>query len=200
MHPYPNPAAKLSGILLPSRLADSKRLLSTNGLELTYNGRGALLRACMEIASRGKLKILLPAYHCPSGITPAIYAGLHPVFYRIRRDLSVDLDDLYAKVDTDTGAILVIHFFGIATDMRPLQCLRERGISLIEDWSHSFLHCSPLRLAGGQGDYCVYSFWKLAPSMIGGGLWRRHVEEECDLPMRAVPLRERLVHLKRMLE
>jgi perosamine synthetase len=198
-----HPSATLGEILMPRARADSQSVLNVPGLEFTYNGRGALLRACKEIAHRGKRNILLPAYHCPSGITPAIEAGLTPVFYRIRRDLSIDFDDLRAKVDGHTAAILVIHYFGIAADFRPLQALRERGIALIEDWSHSFLHGTAPTLSGGDSDYRVYSFWKLVPSAVGGGLWRRR--SACAYPCLALPLpfsplRERVIRVKRLIE
>lgn len=199
VHPHPN--ATFGDILMPRPRAASKALLSDSRLELTYNGRGALLRACTEIASRGRHSILLPAYHCPSGIIPAIHAGLQPVFYRVRRDLSIDFDDLHAKADADTAAVLVIHYFGVATNFRPLQTLRERGVEIIEDWSHSFLQGSPPRLSGGDGDYRIYSFWKLIPSIVGGGLWRRDGGKQPARASKPAPqMRERAVRLKRMFE
>jgi len=201
VHTNPHPVATFGDILLPRTQAASQSLLNDQRLELTYNGRGALLRACNEIASRGKCSILLPAYHCPSGITPAIQAGLRPVFYRVRRDLTIDLDDLHAKANADTGAVLVIHYFGVPTDLRPLRALRERGVQVIEDWSHSFLQGSPPRLSGGDGEYRIYSFWKLVPSLVGGALWRREAElQPARQSMPAPPLRERVVRLKRLLE
>lgn len=197
----PHPGASFGDILTPRPRAASLALLDDRHLELTYNGRGALWRACVEIASRGKHSILLPAYHCPSGITPAIHAGLEPVFYRVRRDLSIDFDDLCAKANANTAAVLVIHYFGLATDLQPLRGLRERGVEVIEDWSHSFLQGSPLRLSGSMGDYRIYSFWKLVPSVVGGGLWRKRNDmSPAGMPMPASPLRERVVRLKRMLE
>lgn len=201
MIPASHPIAAFGDIFLPHGRTSNKELLRDRGLELTYNGRGAILRACREIASRGKRNILVPAYHCPSGITPAILAGLQPVFYRVRRDLSVDFDDLLAKADGDTAAVLVIHYFGVATNLLPLQQLRLGGVSVIEDWSHSFLELLPLRLAGGDSDYRIYSFWKLVPTVVGGGLWRRDGEDRgVRFPSPASPWTERVVRLKRMIE
>jgi perosamine synthetase len=195
-----HPSPTFGDILAPCIRPASKSLLNTDGLELTYNGRGALLRACTEIASRGKRNILLPAYHCPSGIIPAIHAGLQPVFYRVRRDLSIDFDDVLAKTDANTAAVLIIHYFGVTTDLQPLKALQERGIHIIEDWSHSFIQGAPPRLSGSVGDYRIYSFWKLVPTMVGGGLWRRHEGNKARPTMPAPPLRERAVRLKRMFE
>jgi len=190
-------------LLFPHAKPQNVALLSDKALRLTYNGRGAIFQACAEIARYGRRKILMPAFHCPSGITPAINAGLTPVFYRIRRDLSIDFDDLRAKADHETAAILVIHFFGRVTDLTQLDPIREAGVALIEDCSHSFLQADPLRLSGGDADYRIYSFWKLLPSGVGGGLLRRgnrNGTEASPSGQRQPPWRERLVRSKRMFE
>ena len=196
-----HPVATFHDILVPRPRSSSREFLNARGLQLTYNGRGALLLACKGIASHGKRDILMPAYHCPSGITPAIHAGLRPVFYRIKRDLSIDFDDLNAKVTSGTAAVLVIHYFGMAADIQPLHALGQRGIEIIEDWSHSFLRGLSPRLPGSLGDYCVYSFWKLIPCEVGGALWRRHESAAFSRPQAPAPgLRERAVRVKKMLE
>lgn len=203
--PPAHPFASIGQILHGKPRLANQALLQSAGLELTYNGRGALLRACEEIAARhGKQQILLPAYHCPSGITPALHAGLSPVFYRIQRDLSIDLDDLNRKISNRTAAILVIHYFGIATDMRPFSEFRQRGIEVIEDWSHAFIDATGTHLSPCTSDYAIYSFWKLAPCSVGGALWRDAAHRQHDLTrasnITAAPLRERLANAKRMLE
>src|SRR5450755_3264248 len=162
------PTVDFRTLLTPRSL--SIEILSTPGLELIHSGRGAILQACLEIAQGGKTEILMPAYHCPSAVTPALAAGLTPIFYHIGRDLSLDYEDLIAKVSPATAAVLVIHFFGRSVDLRPLHRLRDAGIALIEDWSHSFLLTTPLRLSGEPENFRIYSFWKLVPTQIGGGL------------------------------
>ncbi|MDM4764901.1 DegT/DnrJ/EryC1/StrS family aminotransferase [Pelomonas sp. SE-A7] len=191
----------MSALLRPRPDAASQSLLATPGLELSYSGRAALYAAFREIAAQGRTEVLIPGYHCPSCVTPALEAGLKPVFYRIRRDLSVDREDLLSKAGSDTAAVLLIHFFGIATELDWLQPLRQTGVALLEDWSHSFLQGDPPRLAGSDADsdYRVYSFWKIAPIGVGGGLWRspeRRARSEWLTP----PRRERVVHFKRMFE
>jgi dTDP-4-amino-4,6-dideoxygalactose transaminase len=198
----PHPTATVRDLSLPRSRKPTLDLLNAPGLELTYNARGALLRACTEIAKDGKREILLPAFHCPSGITPAIRAGLTPVFYRIRRDLTVDYDDLLSKVGPNTGAVLVIHFFGIPTDLEPLTQVRKTGIALIEDWSHSFLQSTPPKLAGTDSDYRIYSFWKLIPSGVGGGLLRGNsrITTNPSAANQPAPLKQQIINFKRLLE
>lgn len=198
----PHPVADLASIFWPRTNQETKALLAAEGLELSFNARGALLTAFQELraTSQGSAKptILVPAFHCPSAITPAILAGLDPVFYRIRPDLSIDWDDVAAKTTASTTAILVIHFFGIAPDLTPWIAMRTRGIRMVEDCSHAFVSLNPMRLAGDpQSDYRVYSFWKLAACGVGGGLIR--ADSAARLRPEA-PLRARLAAYKMLIE
>ena len=169
----PHPTAPLKSLLFPRPQAATIRLLQTPGLELTFNARGALLAAFSEIAAKGGRKVLVPAFHCPSAISPVLLAGLEPVFYRIKRDLSIDYVDLLSKVDPAVSAVLVIHFLGLVPNLAPLASLQRTGVAIVEDCSHSFLEVNPIRLTGHPAsDYRIYSFWKILPSGVGGGLWR----------------------------
>lgn len=203
MHSPIHPIPKIRDLFLTSRAASARSLLNAPGLELMYQARGALLRACLEIAeSSPRRSILLPAFHCPSGITPVLMSGMSPVYYRIRRDLSIDYEDLLGKVSDDTCAVLVIHFFGIESELGPLQVLRSRGVRVIEDWSHSFLQGDSLTLAGrADSDYRIYSFWKLVPSGIGGGLLRNEARRnDVVRGLLASPLKPRIVKIKQLVE
>jgi dTDP-4-amino-4,6-dideoxygalactose transaminase len=201
--PATHPVAPLASLLLPRAHVDARAVLDVPGLELTFNGRGALGAAYAECRSSTRTRVLVPAYHCPSAISPAIAAGLEPVFYRIRRDLGIDYDDLLGKADDSCAAVLVIHYFGIAPDLTPLAALQDSGVRLVEDCSHAFLHGSPPRLAGSTAsDYRIYSFWKTVPSGVGGGLWRRAprlgTDGAAERPQARVGVRLR--HFKRLLE
>jgi len=195
-----HPVATLSQLLFSHHQPATRALLHRPDLELTYSARGALYFACAEVAAKGRREILVPAFHCPSGITPAIAAGLKPVFYRVRRDMSIDFDDLLSKVGPQTGAVMIIHFYGFSTNMASLQSLRQQGIALLEDWSHSFLQNSPPELPVLQGDYQVFSFWKLVPSVVGGGLLRREPAPEPIPAKLRTPFRESAVRIKKMIE
>ena len=201
---HPHPIAPLSMFFFPRANETARGLLDAPGLELTFNGRGALLRAFAEVAAmpRGK-KVLVPAFHCPSAIGPALFAGLEPVFYRIRRDLTIDYEDVLAKAHPTVAAILVIHFFGVAPDLTPLEPLRRTGTAFIEDCSHSFLQANPVRLAGSPAsDYRVFSLWKTVPSGVGGGLLRSSTRALPSVPQlcKAAPLKERARAYKLLLE
>lgn len=200
-----HPSPRLRSLICPPVNPQTQELLATQGLELTYNARGALLTAFEEIYSSDHAadarQILVPAFHCPSAITPALMAGLEPVFYRIRPDLSIDWEDVHAKATPTVTAILVIHFFGAAPDLAPLASLRRRGMRVIEDCSHAFVSVNPMVLAGAaDSDYRIFSFWKLTPSGVGGGLLRAEGNEGYRAKRPQAPLKDRLRNFKSLFE
>ena len=154
----------------------------------------------------GGRKVLVPAFHCPSAISPVLLAGLEPVFYRIKRDLSIDYEDLLSKVDPAVSAVLVIHFLGLVPNLAPLASLQRTGVAIVEDCSHSFLEVNPVRLTGHpQSNYRIYSFWKILPSGVGGGLWRSvsatTAMTACMPATRGqAPLKQRLRNYKHLME
>ena len=191
--------------MLPRPNPQAKAMLATNALELTFNARGALLTAFSELRASSRAStgstILVPAYHCPSAITPAIVAGLEPVFYRIRPDLSIDWEDVAAKSTPTTTAMLVIHFFGVAPDLAPFAPMRAQGVRIVEDCSHAFVSVNPLRLAGDtQSEYRIFSFWKLVPSGVGGGLLRAKSSIRFAHPRPQAPLKARIRNYKMLIE
>lgn len=199
----PHPIAPLKSLFFSRPQAAATSLLQTPGLELTFNARGALLAAFSEISAADGRKVLVPAFHCPSAISPVLLAGLEPVFYRIKRDLTIDYEDLLEKVDPEVSAILVIHFFGLIPDLAPLAMVKKNGVKIVEDCSHSFLEVNPIQLTGSlESDYRIYSFWKILPSGIGGGLLRSASSTEVFLPPNRVkaPMKKRLRNYKNLME
>lgn len=197
------PAATLRQLFAGHECLSSQEILSGKGLELAYNGRTALLRACHALSgARTGTKVLVPAYHCPACVTPILQAGLQPVYYRITRDLVVDWEDLLAKLDVGVAAVMIIHFFGIETDFGALEAHRRNGLAIIEDWSHSFLRDNPLRLAGGDSDFRIYSFWKSLPLQAGGALVRSAAWKDIAMTCRPkrLPLGNEIRFAKRLFE
>ena len=167
------PAVQLPQLAPGRRLPQAQALLATPGLELTYNGRSALLRACRELAASGARRVLVPAYHCPACVTPVLQAGLEPAYYRIDRTLHVDADDLLARCRAGgVAAVMAIQYFGIPQHEAAFDAVRALGLPVLEDWSHSFFDAEAGALAGRDDSYRVYSFWKTVPSIAGGGLLR----------------------------
>ena len=145
-------------------------------VRFTYSGRAAIFQILRQLNAqpgrdRRRTTVLIPAFHCPTVVDPVLHAGFDVRFFAIDRDLRVVQDDLLRKLDDKVAAAIFIRYFGFAEDLRKLfQAVRDAGAMVIEDRSHSFISAGPLRLARGDADVTTYSFWKLIPCFVGGGI------------------------------
>jgi dTDP-4-amino-4,6-dideoxygalactose transaminase len=116
-------------------------------------------------------KVLVPAFHCISMIEPLSHVGAKPVFYALRQDLSVDLDDIAAKLDGDTRVLIAVNYFGFPQDLATLrQFCDGRGLIFLEDCAHSFFGANAGRPLGSFGHFAVASLAKFFPVQEGGCL------------------------------
>jgi len=140
----------------------------------TYNGRAALYQALQALQRHSGTRrriVLVPAFHCPTVVDPVIDAGFEVRFYGLNERLEVDESDVRDQLDSAVAAVIFIRYFGISRSSLALrQDVRAGGAWIIDDCSHSFLQGNPLRLAYEDADATTYSFWKLLPSMTGGGV------------------------------
>ena len=116
-------------------------------------------------------EVLLPAYHCITMIEPVAWRGARSVFYRVRADTSIDLDDVESRLTPHTRVLLVTHYFGFPQDMPRIRkfCDAHR-VLLIEDCSHAFFGRIGAAPIGSFGDYATASAWKFLPIYDGGVL------------------------------
>ena len=146
-------------------------LLDAGNVVHLTTGRVAIALALEFMGLKPGQKVLIPAYHCASMIVPLSRVGAEPAFYRIREDLSVDLDDVEAKIDGACKALMVTHYFGFPQDMpRIRRFCDDRGLALIEDCAHSFFGRIAGRPVGAYGDFSIGSQRKFFPVFDGGCL------------------------------
>jgi len=178
MHSFPKPLIPLHPIIslrAPRESApDAPRppLVTDGGhVEYTTSGRASIARAFQKLALRQPFSVLMPAYHCTAMVEPVVWSGGTPVFYRIRRDLSVDLEDVAAKLDASTKVLLVTHYFGFPQDMARLRAFCDQhGLKLVEDCAHAYFGGTASRPIGSLGDFAIASPWKFFPCFDGGCL------------------------------
>lgn len=130
------------------------------------------------------LRVLLPSFigwspNEGSGVLdPVRAAGLDPIFYRLHRDLTVDLEDLDRRLDAGPALVLLIHYYGRtlpqleqATDLA-----HSRGAVVVEDLAHGFFTARAEGPAGRSGDVLMYSLHKMfpTPGALGGMLTYRN--------------------------
>jgi len=87
--------------------------LHTTGLYFLNGGRACLTVIAAALRARGVRRILLPSYLCPSIPKTLRACGLPTAFYRVRADLSLDLEDI-ARQQSRAQALYFINYFGFA--------------------------------------------------------------------------------------
>ena len=132
----------------------------------TDSGRSAL-RLLKRMLPKGN--VLLPAYICES-VIKEFREDYEITFYGIKRDFSVDLEDLKKKLDEQVAVVYLMHYFGGLQEDSVLEYLKEMKqkdrFIIIEDTTHSIFTRSHT-----IGDYCICSLRKWFPIMDGGVLY-----------------------------
>jgi dTDP-4-amino-4,6-dideoxygalactose transaminase len=151
-------------------------LLDGNAVRMVSSGRIAIGLALRAMGIGPGDTVLVPAYHSPSMIPPVHWCGAAVVFYRVRPDTTIDLDDIAARIDGSVKAVMATHFFGFPQDLRPLRALCDaHGVKLLEDCAHAFFGHHAGTPVGATGDYAIGSSMKFYPIYEGGCLVsRRH--------------------------
>jgi len=146
-------------------------VLDAGQARLVTSGRIAIALALRALGVQAGDAVLVPAYHSPSMIPPVLHAGASPVFYRLRADTSVDLDDVAAKLTPQAKVLMVTHYFGFVQDLSALRAFCDaRGLLLLEDCAHAFFGAHGGRPVGAWGDAAAASTMKFYPVYEGGAL------------------------------
>ncbi|HKE97078.1 MAG TPA: DegT/DnrJ/EryC1/StrS family aminotransferase, partial [Povalibacter sp.] len=108
---------------------------------------------------------------CVAMVGPIRACGATPVFYRLQRDLSIDLEHVDTLLSSRTRCILTVHFFGFPADLRGVrERCDARTIALIEDSAHAFYGGAAQEPIGRMGDFAIGSLMKFFPLSDGGCL------------------------------
>jgi dTDP-4-amino-4,6-dideoxygalactose transaminase len=196
----PHPSLRFADVHL-RRSKDLRSSYKPGKLRLTYNARAAFYQLLSSLHVGGPRTVLVPAFHCTALVEPIPRVGFKASFYRILPDFRPDMEDIRRRLSPDVAAIVVIHYFGFPVDLEPFFKLRDEfGCLLVEDCAHSPLSQAGGSLVGRGGDYSLFSFYKFAPSLAGGGLGiNLDPHRELPEPLR-VPWREQLTLAKRLFE
>ncbi|MFC6838485.1 DegT/DnrJ/EryC1/StrS family aminotransferase [Halomarina ordinaria] len=117
--------------------------------------------------------VLLPAYLPPGIVEPLREFDLEPRYYGIGPDLTLDVADAEARVDDETAAVMVVHYFGFPQpSFEAFADLAERhDLALVDNASHSVLSRHEGRLLGTRGDVGFSSLHKTLPIPDGAVLY-----------------------------
>jgi perosamine synthetase len=159
------------GTFLSRRTEAVPAVVDNGHVTFVTSARIAIAHALELAGVQPGQKVLVPAYHCIVMIEPIVHVGAVPIFYRVREDLSVDLDDVEAKTDGETRALIAVNYFGFPQDLFALrQFCDQHGLSFIEDCAHSFFGSFAGQPLGTFGHFAVASLTKFFPVRDGGCL------------------------------
>jgi dTDP-4-amino-4,6-dideoxygalactose transaminase len=105
-----------------------------------------------------------------------IAVGAAPVPVNFDESLTIDVDDLEARITKRTKAVIVVHWRGLPARMdRVVEIAKKHNIRVIEDCAQSFGGTYKGKALGTWGDVGCYSFnmHKMITSGEGGGIVTR---------------------------
>ena len=143
--------------------------LLQNGAIFVNAGRTALQLIAQHLPTEGVF--LLPGYHCPTMITPALSSGRKIRLYRVDERLNADVADIERHLrQGDVAAVLLPHYFGFPqTQIAAIAAqAHASGAWLIEDCSHALFGSLDGQPLGSFGDYAIASTRKFFPARDGG--------------------------------
>ncbi len=136
------------------------------------NGTSALLAAFFAIGLESGDEVLVTSATWWASVSPMLWLGAIPVFCEIEsKQLGICIDDMSKKVTPRTKAIVVVHLWGMPSQMEKIEAFaKSHNLKIIEDASHAHGASYMGTPCGRFGDISVFSLQgdKLAPAGEGG--------------------------------
>jgi dTDP-4-amino-4,6-dideoxygalactose transaminase len=123
---------------------------------LTSSGRASIKLILNEYIKSGEGdEALLPAFLFQNLLTPFKNNNIKITFYRLNKDLSLDVDDIKAKINKHTKILYIIHYFGFPQPVQKLNWLKDNypSCSIIEDLAQALGTSSLDKTIGSFGDF-----------------------------------------------
>jgi dTDP-4-amino-4,6-dideoxygalactose transaminase len=140
-------------------------------VQLFYLARAGVYHTIRHWLDGGDGVVLMPAYHHGVEVEAVRAAGARVVFYRVDRDLGIDLADLRRKAQSrEVRALYVTHYAGFAQPIAEARIIANaRGVPLFEDCALSLFSCAPDgKPLGSTGDASCFCLYKTLPVPHGG--------------------------------
>lgn len=141
------------------------------------SGHDALLLAIKSLGLTKNDEVLFPVNAYPTAF-PIALSEATPVPVDVEENGQLDIGDLRQKYTKNSKVLLVVHLYGLMTDMRAIgQFIRSHRLFLIEDAAQAFGSRFDGRLAGTFGDISCFSFYptkNLGGLGDGGAIWTKH--------------------------
>ena len=156
--------ARKCELLLEQILRAPKALLTTS---CTH----ALEMAALLLDVNPNDEIIVPSFTFPSTANAFVLRGARPVFADIRPDtLNLDEAKLESLITPRTKAIILVHYAGIACEMRRIQNIAARhNLIVIEDNAHGLFGQYHGQMLGTFGALATQSFHETKNISCGEG-------------------------------
>ena len=147
--------------------------LGVNNFAMVDSGSNALYMAIRLLDLPPGSEIIIPSFTWVSCAQAILLCGHTPVFCDVDlRTMNVRREDIEPHLTDRTGAIMVVHYAGLAVDLQPII---DVGLPIVEDAAHAV--CSTYRglPCGAIADVGIYSFdaVKNLTTGEGGGITAR---------------------------
>jgi dTDP-4-amino-4,6-dideoxygalactose transaminase len=132
----------------------------------------AALEMAMLLAGVGpRDEVIMPSFSFVSTANAVALRGGTPVFIDVRDDtLNIDEQLIEAAITRRTKAILVVHYAGVACEMRAIRDIADcHGLKVIEDAAHGLLATYEGQPLGSFGDLATLSFHETKNVQSGEG-------------------------------
>lgn len=140
---------------------------SLSSFAMVDSGSNALYMAVKLLNLPAGSEIILPSFTWVSCAQAVLLAGHVPVFCDVDIEtMNVRKEDIEPKITKKTGAIMVVHYAGLAVDMDPIL---ELGFPVIEDAAHAIDTTYKGKPCGAIGTLGIFSFDAVKNLTVGEG-------------------------------
>jgi 8-amino-3,8-dideoxy-alpha-D-manno-octulosonate transaminase len=153
---YYGPDLRHKTVAFESAFAD--RMQVPHALAVS-SGTAALKVALTALEVSPGDEVIVPSFTFIASIGAVVQIGAIPIFAEVDASLSLDPEDVEAKISDRTKAVMPVHFSGVACRMdRLMEIGRRHGVAILEDCAQSCGAAYQGRPVGSWGDVGAFSF------------------------------------------
>jgi len=160
----------LAGLLVDVPNQFAQKMGARHGI-FCCTGTAGLHSSLMALELLPGDEIVVPCMTFIRAITPLVHLGLVPVLADIDPQTgNLDPNSLDKAIGPKTRAVIVVHMWGIPADVRAiLSICKEKGLYLIEDFSHAHFSQHSDGAVGSFGTVSFASLQKKKTLSVGEG-------------------------------
>lgn len=150
-----------------------------HALAIGCGGTGALIAALVGVGVGSGDEVIVPGYTYVATAAACLSVGAIPILAEVDDSLTLDPDDIEARITPYTKAIIPVHMRGTTADMDPIMAVaRRHGLKVIEDCAQANGGAYHGRAVGSIGDAGAFSLQHYKVITAGeGGIVTAHDQQ-----------------------